>query len=140
MDSEESEKVDGVGIAANILSAMEIKRRYRIVNLIEKASPQSASKIKLKLHDFSRLAKMPAINVAYGLRQANDNDIAISLKTLEPSQQKLVLNFLSSRRQSAVQEIASTLPPLKLSLIERAQERIFHLVENAVLNSNKTAL
>ena len=139
-DFPEDEKVDGIEIAAGILGAMGAQHRQKLVKLIADRSPENAAKIRSKLIDFAKLISRSPLGVAQGLRQAEDNDIALSLKLIEPEVREELLKFVSSRRRTAILLIFEDLPPTPLRQVEGAQERVHQLIEKAIVSSKKTAI
>jgi flagellar motor switch protein FliG len=124
------EKVDGPGIAAQILNRMNTRNKDRIVERIKTAEPALAAKIQEKLYTFEEIATLTPQGVQLLIKEIDHRDLVLSLKAASTAVKGTLLQNMSERKQQVVQDDLAALPPTRLSEVEEAQRRIMNRLDN----------
>lgn len=120
----EDEKVDGAGVAAEILSRMEPAARERIVAAIQAIQPDIAQKIEDRLYDFEQLSKSPNSTLGALVKQVPQSDLALALKASSRHTKDAILAQLPPDTQKDLSARLNTPDAVSLAEIEAAQRRI----------------
>ena len=123
-DPTPDETIDGAGVAAKILNSMRPEARARIVKAIQAAQPEVAVKIEEKLYNFEEIADLQPQGVQILLKEIDQRDLVLSLKTASENVKNILFENMSERRRQIVEEDFSALPQVKLRDVEEAQRRI----------------
>lgn len=123
-ENDNDEKVDGPGVAAQILNRMSTTVKDRIVANIKAAQPALAAKIEEKLFNFDEIAELQPQGVQILVKSVEHKDLVIALKTANPGVKSALYGNMSERKREMVEEDFHALPPTRLIEVEEAQRRI----------------
>ena len=126
----EDEKVDGSGIAANILKRLSPEHQERLVKAISHKAPQIAAKLEERMYNFDSLSAVADETLQALMREVSPRDIAISLKATPESLKEKILENLSETKQRIIEDDLESLPPMRLGDVHAAQKRILRKLED----------
>jgi flagellar motor switch protein FliG len=121
--------IDGAGIAAKIMSLLPEADQSRLLSSIKEQAPQVAATLALKIYDFNRIAKVQDSKLQNFLHDVPHRDIAISLKTAEEPVRTKIIRNVSGTKLEMVQDDYASLPAMRVTDVEAAQQRILKRLE-----------
>lgn len=131
--------IDGPAIAARILSCLSPEEQTRIVESVREVEPRIAVKITNKLQSFEKLARVSPTSLQNVLHEVPQRDIAISLKKASPEVRTKILQNVSQKKEELVRTDLVELPPMHLTDVEAAQQRILKKLEELYPEESKAA-
>lgn len=126
-DSGFGSTIEGVKIAAEILNQMEPKSGGGIMEIIENASPDLASKIQEKMFVFSDLTSIDDKGMQLIIKELGTDVLGLALKGSDESIKGKFLNNMSERAAEMLREDMDAKGPVKLSDVEKAQQEIIKI-------------
>lgn len=126
-DSGFGSTIEGVKIAAEILNQMEPKSGGGIMEVIENASPDLASKIQEKMFVFSDLISIDDKGMQQIIKELGTDVLGLALKGSDESIKGKFLNNMSERAAEMLREDMEAKGPVKLSDVEKAQQEIIKI-------------
>ncbi len=126
-DSGFGSTIEGVKIAAEILNQMEPKSGGGIMDIIENASPDLASKIQEKMFVFSDLISIDDKGMQLIIKELGTDVLGLALKGSDENIKGKFLNNMSERAAEMLREDMDAKGPVKLSDVEKAQQEIIKI-------------
>lgn len=143
MSKDETIDVKGSTVAAQILSALPVEDRNRLVAAIRETEPEVAQAVEKILADeehrqsaliaktLSDIANRSNREVQRVLREVPVQDIALSVKDVAPETKEKILSNISDARKEAVAEASVELKQASGEQIKAAQHRLAKRLEDA---------
>lgn len=126
-DSGFGSTIEGVKIAAEILNQMEPKSGGGIMEIIENASPDLASKIQEKMFVFSDLISIDDKGMQLIIKELGTDVLGLALKGSDENIKGKFLDNMSERAAEMLREDMEAKGPVKLSDVEKAQQEIIKI-------------
>jgi len=126
-DSGQGNTVEGIKVAAEILNQVETKAEGDIMEIIEKSSPDLASKIQDKMFVFVDLLTIDPRGIQALIKELNTELLSLALKGSDESIKDKFLSNMSERGAEMLAEDIEAKGPVKLSEVERAQQEIIKI-------------
>ena len=123
-ERDKDEPVDGPKVAADILNHMRPANKEKIVKAIQTSHPEIAERIEDSLYNFDDIAELAPQGVQTLLKEVQERDVVVSLKTASDKAKSAIFSNLSERKRRIVQSDFEALPSLRLSEVQEAQRRI----------------
>ncbi len=120
--------VGGSGKVAAILNAAGGRLERSVLDRIDREDPEVADAIRRRLLSFDDLARLREQDVQTVLRQIDMDDLSIALKSAGKAVRDLFLRAMSERRRLRFFEDMEAMPPVRLSEVREAQDRIVQYV------------
>lgn len=118
------EKVDGPGVAARILQAMDGGRQSRILEAIKRRDPTLSASIEEKLFNLDELLTLPPAHIPILIDAIDERDLLLALKTAGPELTAKLLSGMTARRSTRIKEEFQGLPKVRIADVTSAQKRI----------------
>jgi len=118
------EIVDGPKLAAEILNRMNPDNKQKIVKAIQSSDPALASQIEEKLYDFDVITELTPQGVQVLLKEVQQHDLILALKTASAPVQEYLFANMSERKCQIVKSDFAALPQVRLVEVQEAQRRI----------------
>lgn len=122
-------QIDGVAVAAQILSRFPADEQARAVAAIQSEAPAVAQKLTKKIESFKAVGQLKKKQLQTLLHEVPARDLAISLKTADSATKSLIVENVSETKRQVVEDDLSALPPMRVSDVEAAQARILRRLE-----------
>jgi len=124
----EEEEVVGPKSAANILNFVERTNEERILSEIEEMYPDLAENIRNLMFTFEDVKKIDDRGIQAVLKEVPRDQLLISLKTASEELRELLFRNMSQRAAQMLTEDLSSMGPVKLKDVEKAQQSIVDTV------------
>ncbi len=121
--------VGGVEPVAEILNSVDKATETRILTSIEETNPDLAEQIRELMFTFEDMALIDAKQMQIVMKDVDQGDMVLALKTASDAVKDLIFSSMSSRAAEMVQDDLENLGPAKLSDVEAAQQKIIKVVK-----------
>jgi len=121
--------VGGVEPVAEILNSVDKATETRILVSIEETNPDLAEQIRELMFTFEDMALIDAKQMQLVMKDVDQADMVLALKTASDAIKELIFGSMSSRAAEMVREDLENLGPAKLSDVEAAQQKIIKVVK-----------
>jgi flagellar motor switch protein FliG len=121
--------VGGVEPVAEILNSVDKATETRILSSIEETNPELAEQIRELMFTFEDMALIDAKQMQLVMKDVDQADMVLALKTARDAVKELIFGSMSSRAAEMVREDLENLGPAKLSDVEAAQQKIIKVVK-----------
>ena len=111
----------GAKLAADILNHVGHFVEERILSTLDERAPDTAETIRSLMLTFEDLHRLDNRGMQTLLKEIGRDDLLLAMKTASPAMQERILANLSLRARDIMQEDLSTLGPVRLKDVERAQ-------------------
>ncbi|MDE1171496.1 MAG: flagellar motor switch protein FliG [Verrucomicrobium sp.] len=118
----------GARILADVINALDDNVSKQLLTGLEERNPDLAKNIQKLLFVFEDIADMDKQTLARILREVDYHQLAIALKTASERLRSTVLGGLSKRAAEGLQEEIQFMPPVRLTEVEEAQQKIIDVV------------
>ena len=117
-------RVGGIESVAEMLNSLDKSTETRILSTIEESNPDLAEQIRELMFTFEDMVQMDPRSMQVILREVDQRDLALSMKTASDAMKELVYKSMSKRAAAILKEDLSLLGPVKVSDVENAQQRM----------------
>jgi flagellar motor switch protein FliG len=114
----------GAKLAAEIMNLVGRHVEERILGDLDEHAPETAETIRTLMLTFEDLYRLDNRGMQTLLKEIGRDDLLLAMKTASAPMQERVLTNMSSRAREIMQEDMSTLGPVRLKDVERAQALI----------------
>ena len=121
--------VGGIEPVAEILNSVDKATETRILSSIEETNPDLAEQIRELMFTFEDMALIDAKQMQLVMKDVDQADMVLALKTASDAVKELIFSSMSSRAAEMVREDLENLGPAKLSDVEAAQQKIIKVVK-----------
>jgi len=121
--------VGGVEPVAEILNSVDKATETRILTSIEETNPDLAEQIRELMFTFEDMALIDAKQMQIVMKDVDQADMVLALKTASDAVKELIFSSMSSRAAEMVRDDLENLGPAKLSDVEAAQHKIIKVVK-----------
>ena len=122
-------KVGGIEPVAEILNSVDKSTETRILSSIEESNPDLAEQIRELMFTFEDIALIDSKQMQTVLKDIDQNDMVLALKTASDAIKELIFSSMSSRAAEMVRDDLENLGPVKVSDVEAAQQKIIKQVK-----------
>ena len=117
-------RVGGIESVAEMLNSLDKSTETRILSTIEESNPDLAEQIRELMFTFEDMVQMDPRSMQVILREVDQRDLTLSMKTASDAMKELVYKSMSKRAAAILKEDLSLLGPVKVSDVENAQQRM----------------
>ena len=121
--------VGGVEPVAEILNTVDKATETRILASIEESNPDLAEQIRELMFTFEDMALIDAKQMQIVMKDVDQADMVLALKTASDAVKELIFSSMSSRAAEMVRDDLENLGPAKISDVEAAQQKIIKVVK-----------
>ena len=122
-------RVGGVEPVAEILNSVDKATETRILASIEESNPDLAEQIRELMFTFEDMALIDAKQMQIVMKDVDQADMVLALKTASDAVKELIFSSMSSRAAEMVRDDLENLGPAKISDVEAAQQKIIKVVK-----------
>jgi len=121
--------VGGIEPVAEILNSVDKATETRILSSIEETNPELAEQIRELMFTFEDMALIDAKQMQMVMKDVDQADMVLALKTASDAVKELIFSSMSSRAAEMVRDDLENLGPAKISDVEAAQQKIIKVVK-----------
>lgn len=122
------EKTGGVETVAEVLNLADRTTEKSILESLESDDPDLVEDIRRLMFVFEDVSMVDDKGIQAVLREIDNDELAISLKTASEDLKEKILGNMSERASSLIREDMEYMGPVRLSDVEAAQQRIVDVV------------
>lgn len=120
--------VGGVDAIVNILNTVDRSTEKHIMETLEVEEPELADEIRRKMFVFEDILTLDNRAIQTVLREVDNNELAVALKSANEQVQEAIFTNLSSRLASMIKEDMEFMGPVRLKDVEEAQQKIVSII------------
>ena len=120
--------IGGVDAVVDILNTVDRGTEKHIMETLEIEEPELADEIRKKMFVFEDILLLDDRSIQRVLRDVDNNDLAVSLKSANEEVKNAVFNNLSKRLASMIQEDMEFMGPVRMKDVEEAQQKIVNVI------------
>jgi flagellar motor switch protein FliG len=114
----------GARLAAAIMNVTDDEVETRIFGHLDNAAPEVAETIRASMFTFEDLAGVDNRGMQIVLKEIAREDLMLALKTASPTMRDKIFGNLSQRAAEILKDDMSTMGPVKLKDVEKAQANV----------------
>jgi flagellar motor switch protein FliG len=118
----------GVKDAAEILNRIERSAEKNIMADLQERDPQLADEIGRLMFTFDDIVYVDDAGIQKALREVDSKDLALALKAATEDVQNKIFKNMSERARQMIKEEIEFMGPVRLRLVEEAQQRIVAVI------------
>jgi len=120
--------IGGVDAVVDILNTVDRGTEKHIMETLEVEEPDLADEIRKKMFVFEDILLLDDRSIQRVLRDVDNNDLAISLKSANEEVKGAIFKNLSKRLASMIQEDMEFMGPVRMKDVEEAQQKIVNII------------
>ena len=124
---EEFQEVGGVKTCAEILNVLDRSVEKSILEALESDDPGLSDEIKKLMFVFDDIAGIDDRGIQAILKEVENKQLALGLKSATPELQEKILSNMSTRAAESVKEEIEFLGPVRVSDVQEAQQAIVEI-------------
>ncbi|QPJ62527.1 MAG: flagellar motor switch protein FliG [Candidatus Nitronauta litoralis] len=117
-------KLGGVASAAQVMGSLDRAAESAILTAMDEIDPDLANEIRNLRFTYEDLLKIDDHGLQLVLKEINQEDLLVSLKTASEDLQEKIFSNMSERAATMLREDLESLGPTKISEVEKAQQKI----------------
>ena len=122
------EKIGGVNTVAEMLNLSDRTTEKGIMEGLEAEDPDLVEEIRRLMFVFEDILQVDDKGVQAVLKEVDNDEMALALKTASEDLQQKIFNNMSERAAKLIQEDMEYMGPVRVSDVEQAQQRIVDVV------------
>jgi flagellar motor switch protein FliG len=122
-----SKKVDGVGIAAQLLNGLDPEHRKRLMDKLTERDPELMQKVEKRMFVFEDLVRLSDHDFQLLLRETQSSTLVLALKRVTPELREAIFRNISARARDALRDEVATQGLRRVSDIMEAQNGILKI-------------
>ena len=111
-----------------ILNAVDRGTAPHIMETLEIEDPELADEIRKKMFVFEDILLLDDRAIQRVLRDVDNNDLAMALKSATEQVQNAIFNNLSKRLAAMIKEDMEFMGPVRMKDVEEAQQKIVNII------------
>ena len=120
--------VGGVDAIVDILNSVDRGTEKHIMESLEIEEPELADEIRKKMFVFEDILLLDDRAIQRVLRDVDNNDLAIALKSANEQVQSAIFNNMSKRLAVMIKEDMEFMGPVRMKDVEEAQQKIVNII------------
>ncbi len=126
--TQDLESAGGVQSVAEMLNLCDRTTEKGILENLEEADPDMVEQIRKLMFVFEDIILVNDKGIQSMLREVENDELAIALKTASEAMQEKIFKNMSTRAAEMIKENMEFMGPVRLSDVEQAQQRIVDIV------------
>jgi flagellar motor switch protein FliG len=126
--SQQFQKVGGVQAVAEMLNLADRSTEKSILESLEHGDPDLVEQIRRLMFVFEDILLVNDKGIQALLKEVDNNELALALKTASPEMKQKVFSNMSERAAQLIKEDMEYMGPVRVSDVESAQQRIVDIV------------
>lgn len=120
--------IGGVDAVVEILNTVDRGTEKHIMETLEIEEPELADEIRKKMFVFEDILLLDDRAIQRVLRDVDNNDLALALKSSNDQVQNAIFNNLSKRLAVMIKEDMEFMGPVRMKDVEEAQQKIVNII------------
>ncbi|GIV01813.1 MAG: flagellar motor switch protein FliG [Armatimonadetes bacterium] len=120
--------VGGVKALVDVLNHVDRQTERKIIESLQETNPELATEVMNMLFVFEDIVTLDDKAVQQVLREVEMKDLATALKGTSEEVQRKIFSNLSERAATMLQEDMEFMGPVKMSIVEEAQQKIVAVI------------
>ena len=120
--------IGGVDAVVDILNSVDRSTEKHIMETLEIEEPELADEIRKKMFVFEDILLLDDRAIQRVLRDVDNNDMALALKSANEQVQTAVFNNMSKRLAVMIKEDMEFMGPVRMKDVEEAQQKIVNII------------
>ena len=120
--------IGGVDAVVDILNSVDRGTEKHIMETLEIEEPELADEIRKKMFVFEDILLLDDRSIQRVLRDVDNNDLAVALKSANEQVQTAIFNNLSKRLSAMIREDMEFMGPVRMKDVEEAQQKIVNII------------
>ncbi len=120
--------VGGVDSIVAILNTVDRGTEKHIMETLEIEEPELADEIRRKMFVFEDILSLDDKSIQTVLREVDNNELAVALKSANEEVQNVIFRNLSKRLAAMIKEDMEFMGPVRLKDVEEAQQKIVNII------------
>ena len=120
--------IGGVDAVVDILNTVDRGTEKHIMETLEIEEPELADEIRKKMFVFEDILLLDDRAIQRVLRDVENNDLALALKSSNEQVQNTIFNNLSKRLAAMIKEDMEYMGPVRMKDVEEAQQKIVNVI------------
>ena len=118
----------GVDAIVDILNTVDRGTEKHIMETLEIDEPELADEIRRKMFVFEDILSLDDKSIQRVLREVDNNELAVALKSANEEVQTVIFNNLSKRLAAMIKEDMEFMGPVRMKDVEEAQQKIVGII------------
>ena len=118
----------GIEDIVDILLSVDMGKVKHIMESLEMRDSELAEEIKRRMFVFEDIVTLDNRSVQRFLREVDNNDLALALKTASEEVNRVIFSNISKRLQDMLKEDMEFMGPVRLRDVEDAQQKIVNII------------
>ena len=118
----------GVDSIVEILNTVDRGTEKHIMETLEIDEPELADEIRKKMFVFEDILTLDDRSIQRVLREVDNNELAVALKSANEDVQYAIFNNLSKRLATMIREDMDFMGPVRMKDVEEAQQKIVNII------------
>ena len=118
----------GVDAVVEILNTVDRGTERHILETLEIESPELADEIRRKMFVFEDILTLDDKSIQRVLREVDNNELAVALKSTNEEVQEVIFNNMSKRLAVMIREDMEYMGPVRMKDVEEAQQKIVNII------------
>ncbi len=120
--------IGGVDAVVDILNTVDRSTEKHIMETLEIEEPELADEIRKKMFVFEDILLLDDRAIQRVLRDVDNNDLALALKSANEQVQNTIFNNMSKRLAVMIKEDLEFMGPVRMKDVEEAQQKIVNII------------
>ncbi|MCM1126672.1 MAG: flagellar motor switch protein FliG [Lachnospiraceae bacterium] len=120
--------IGGVDAVVDILNTVDRSTEKHIMETLEIEEPELADEIRKKMFVFEDILLLDDRAIQRVLRDVDNNDLAMALKSANEQVQSAIFNNMSKRLAVMIKEDMEFMGPVRMKDVEEAQQKIVNII------------
>jgi len=120
--------VGGVDSIVDILNTVDRGTEKHIMETLEIEEPELADEIRKKMFVFEDILSLDDRAIQRVLREVDNNELAVALKSANDEVKEVIFNNLSKRLAAMIKEDMDFMGPVRMKDVEDAQQKIVNII------------
>ena len=118
----------GVDAVVEILNTVDRATEKHILETLEIEEPELADEIRKKMFVFEDILTLDDRSIQRVLKEVDNNELAVALKSAGENVQEAIFNNLSKRLAVMIREDMEFMGPVRMKDVEEAQQKIVNII------------
>ncbi len=118
----------GVDAIVEILNTVDRGTEKHIMETLEIDEPELADEIRKKMFVFEDILTLDDRSIQRVLREVDNNELAVALKSTNEEVQEVIFNNMSKRLAVMIREDMEYMGPVRMKDVEEAQQKIVNII------------
>ncbi len=120
--------IGGVDAVVEILNSVDRGTEKHVMETLEIEEPELADEIRKKMFVFEDILLLDDRSIQRVLRDVDNNDLEVALKSTNEQVQNAIFNNLSKRLAVMIKEDMDFMGPVRMKDVEEAQQKIVNII------------